>query len=264
MTPNDIANRGPACPAPIVLDGLSAGELPTESVARHVEACAHCTGYVAALSEGRERFMALRPAPQFLRKLDAREAAQHSSRGLFGVRLPQWLMGLGGVAAAALVLFVAGPALIEGGESSGGVRMKGGAFEVFYLRPGAQTPAEAGQDERLRAGDALRFSYAAPKRGHLLVLDLDGTGKASVFVPYGGKRSQPVEKGDAQPLPGSVILDDAPGPEWLVAVFSERPLDAAPLLAALEAQMGASELKLACDGCEVSSLRIQKEKAPSP
>ena len=137
--------------------------------------------------------------------------------------------------------------------------LKGDGFRVAVARGGAAGAAElAAPDAVVGAGDALRFAYEAPEDGHLLVLDLDGRGEASVLHPFGAATSAPLPAGQREFLPGSVVLDDAPGPELLVAVFSRRPVDAAPLLAALRAQAKRPEPSLACDGCRVSVLRLQK------
>jgi hypothetical protein len=246
VTP-ELPLRGPSCPAPATLEALSAGEPQPNPVTTHVPGCPQCRGYVSALVEGREAFLALRPAPQFLRKLEARPKP--------GLQPRPWLFGLGALVAAGLALMV-----VPSNPATDGVVLKGpsGPLQVVYLRPGAQGPQRVERDMRLKAGDALRFTYNAPTAGHLLILDLDGTGKASVFVPFDGQQSKVVRAAHHEPMPGSVILDDAPGPEWIVAVFSPRPLQAAPLLAALEAQSGATEISLTCDGCTVTTLRIQK------
>src|SRR5262249_40617445 len=70
---------------------------------------------------------------------------------------------------------------------------------------------------------------------YLLVCSVDGAGKASVYFPFGGSESGTIELRNRVELPGSVILDDAPGPERVFALFSAKPLVAADALAALRA-----------------------------
>ncbi|MGC4001573.1 MAG: DUF4384 domain-containing protein [Anaeromyxobacter sp.] len=137
------------------------------------------------------------------------------------------------------------------------VTLKGEPFRVAVARAGG-APELAASDAQVRAGDALRFSYEAAQPGFLLVLELDGRGQAGVLLPFGGASSAPVEAGRRDFLPGSVVLDDAPGPELLLAVFSQRPLEAAPLLEALRRQAGRPEPRLECGGCRVSLLRLRK------
>ena len=64
---------------------------------------------------------------------------------------------------------------------------------------------------QVHPGDALRFAYESPEAGHLLVLELDGRGAASVFHPFGWHRSAPLPAAQRDFLPGSVVLDDAAG-----------------------------------------------------
>ncbi len=106
----------------------------------------------------------------------------------------------------------------------------------------------------------MRFAYEAPEPGHLLILELDGRGVASVFHPFDGSASAPLPARQGELLPGSVVLDDAPGPEYLFAIFSPRPLEAAPLLAQLREQAGRAEPALSCPDCRVSRLRLQKAR----
>ena len=64
---------------------------------------------------------------------------------------------------------------------------------------------------------------------------------------------------DAAPLTGlTIALDDGPGPEWLIAVFSREPLELAPLADQLRGQSKRATLELECGGCRVEQLRVQK------
>ncbi|HVG63041.1 MAG TPA: DUF4384 domain-containing protein [Hyalangium sp.] len=237
--------RGPHCPPAVVLEGMSAGEAAPEEVRVHVDGCAHCRGQLEALTAGREAFLRARPPELFLRQVKRRETTAPWRR---------WLPPLLAACVPLLLVLVLVPRLGE----EGGVRMKGDAFRVVASRAGG-APELLAPDAQVRPGDALRFAYESPEAGHLLVLELDGRGAASVFYPYGSATSAPVAAGQREFLPGSVVLDDAPGPEWLLAVFSPRPFEAAPLLEALRAQAGRSEPTLSCEGCRVSMLRLQKQ-----
>ncbi len=242
--------RGPECPPAAVLESLSAGETVPEATRAHVEGCPTCGGQLAALTEGRDAFLRARPSERFLRQLERRAAEKPAPS--------PWRRLLPVLAACVpvLALLVLVPRVLDG---QGGVTLKGDAFKVVVSRGGG-TPELLGPDSPVRAGDALRFAYEAPESGHLLVLELDGRGMASVFHPFGGGASVPLPAGQREFLPGSVVLDDAPGPEWIFAVFSPRPLDAAPLLAQLREQAGRAEPTLSCPDCRVNALRLQKTK----
>ncbi len=236
--------RGPHCPPAAVLEAMSAGETTPEAVRAHVEGCTDCRGHLAALTSGRDAFLRARPPELFLRQLERRAAAAPRKR---------WLWPVLAACVPLLFVLVLVPRLVE----ENGVRMKGDAFRVVVSRSGG-TPELLAPDAQVRPGDALRFAYEAPEAGHLLVLELDGRGAASVFYPYGSATSAPLAAGQRDFLPGSVVLDDAPGPEWLLAVFSPRPVEAAPLLEALRAQAGRAEPSISCEGCRVTMLRLQK------
>jgi|GEM_PF-1293205 len=242
--------RGPECPPAVVLEALSAGEPTPEATRAHVKACAACGAQLDALTGGRDVFLRARPTDRFLRQLEHREASATRApspwRRLFPV--------LAAVVPALVLVLVVGPRLLQDGS---GVTWKGDAFRVVAARAGAEA-APLAQDSTVKAGDRLRFAYEAPEAGHLLVLELDGRGGASVFHPFDGTASAPLPAGQRDFLPGSVELDDAPGTEWLFAVFSPRPLQAAPLLAQLREQAGRAEPTLTCEGCRVSTLRLRK------
>jgi hypothetical protein len=231
-----------------VLEALSAGEPTPDATRAHVKACVTCGAQLDALTTGRDAFLKARPADRFLRQLERREATRPSAwRRFFPV--------LAAAVPALVLVLVVGPRLLQ--EDDPYVGIKGNGFSVVAARAGAE-PVPLAEDSVVRAGDRLRFSYESDTPGHLLVLELDGRGNASVFHPFNGEVSAPQAALQRDFLPGSVELDDAPGTEWLFAVFSPRPLQAAPLLKQLREQAGRAEPKLTCDGCRVSALRLRK------
>lgn len=250
MNPLPPSPRGPQCPPAAVLEALSAGEAVPPATRAHVEGCAECGGQLAALTAGQEAFLRARPPERFLKQLERRAATPAPS---------PWRRWLPALAACVpvLALLVLVPRLLP--HDSGGVTPKGGEFRVVAARNGG-TPELLGPDSPVHAGDALRFAYETPEAGHLLVLELDGRGTASVFHPFNGQGSAPLSALQRDFLPGSVVLDDSPGPEWLFAVYSPRPLEAAPLLAQLREQAGRAAPLPSCPDCRVSALRLQKTK----
>jgi hypothetical protein len=237
-----------------VLEALSAGETAPEAIRAHVEGCSACNSQLAALTAERDAFLRARPSERFLRQLE-RRAATSPAPAPWRRLLPALAVC---VPLLAVVLLV--PRFLP---QEGGVRLKGGSFQVVVAR-GGDAPELLASDSLVRPGDALRFSYEAPEAGHLLVLELDGRGAASVFHPFGGEASAPLLARQRDFLPGSVVLDEAPGPEWLFAIFSPRPLEAGPLLAQLREQAGRAEPTLSCPDCSVSVLRLRKPEETGP
>lgn len=136
----------------------------------------------------------------------------------------------------------------------------GGEDHVFEVQDGAA----------LRPGDAIRFAIDADG-GYLLVVSVDGAGQLSVYHPYGGDRSAPLDApGHRAVLDGSIVLDDAPGPERIWAVISDRPIAVAELRAQLAAiQAGGPsairrgvEIRIA--GARQASLWFEKPTLASP
>ena len=80
--------------------------------------------------------------------------------------------------------------------------------------------------ESMRCGDELRLIPHGREYGWLLVFAVAEEGGAQVVVPFEGSRSRRIDE-DGLPLDGSLVLDEAPGREALVALFSREPLDAA-------------------------------------
>jgi hypothetical protein len=117
----------------------------------------------------------------------------------------------------------AGPPGIKGVPGLRLIARRGEA--VFEVTPGGT----------LRPGDALRFVLEPVGQPYLLIASLDGQGKASIYHPFGGASSARVAPDQMIEAPaGSVVLDAAPGPERVFALWSSQPLDAAAVIASLK------------------------------
>jgi hypothetical protein len=68
-----------------------------------------------------------------------------------------------------------------------------------------------------------------------MIGSVDGAGKATIYVPFGGEASAPVPRGGSWESLNSVVLDASPGPERLFALFSRQPLAARTVTEALAA-----------------------------
>ncbi len=242
---NPTAQRNAGCPSAFELEAFFAGESAVPTA--HVSTCAACTAYVSALREGHDAFARARPPELFLKQVERRAAATPSRRR-------SWMLaplGLAAAVAAALVLFV----VPRGAPSD--ITLKGTAFRVLVKR-GSAEPTALAPDAQVSAGDVLRFSYDAARDGQLAVVDLDGTQRATAFYPQNGARSVAVIAGADPLLPGAIVLDAAPGPEWLVAIYAPTPFELEPLMAQLRGQAGRTNLELKCDGCRIQTLRMQR------
>jgi hypothetical protein len=94
-----------------------------------------------------------------------------------------------------------------------------GALQVFGRRGDRLIPVEDGA--RLRPGDQLRFAVQPGDARFVLIGSVDGGGGASLYYPSAAVGA---DAGQVQVLAESIVLDDAPGPERIFAVFSDRRL----------------------------------------
>jgi hypothetical protein len=114
------------------------------------------------------------------------------------------------------------------------IGMKGGAtLEVVANRADTgQFPVRAGTV--LKPKDRIRFVVNTAGSKYVMIASKDGAGTFSVYYPYGAEQSGEVTPGHVE-LPKSIELDEVTGPERIVAVFSESPVEATAVKAALEA-----------------------------
>lgn len=254
--------RPESCLSDRLLDRLRLGELSDlerEAAHGHLAGCSLCQRQRAELDL----------APTLLPNLATGERA-HGRRPS---RIARPMVGLLLAAAAGVVLMVrARPREAIGDARAPGVasgtQIKGGPFSfqviVRHAASGRIEPLVEGAT--LSAGDALRFRVYAPQGGYLAVVDLDGAGAVSPFVPAGGG-ALPLVKGGAKVLDGSVVLDGAPGDERLIAVLCPTAAEAARSTevarAALKGAHGATADVTRLDlDCFQTQIRFRKQPPP--
>ena len=239
----DSAAPGGGHLSTLVLDALALDSL--DAVARgraedHLRTCARCRAESGALRARREQFTAT-VLPRTLPAI-AERTSPRRWRHLI------WLAAPALAAAMTLILLRPGARVVDdigpghagdrlgelGGELGDDLRIKGGPSLQVVARRGEQVvPVVDGTT--LAAGDQIRFVIGVPRRGYLLIASVDGSGATTVYYPYGGSHSAPVEPGPRIELPASIVLDDAPGPERIVALWSSTPLAAGDVTARLAA-----------------------------
>jgi hypothetical protein len=208
------------------LDALALDALPPpekERLSEHLGACASCRQRSEELATLKTRFTN-HVLPRHLADLSWRPSPWAHWGGL----LARWVPVL---AMAGLALFLVLPR--ERVHETSDLGVKGGAtLQVFVHRGERVWKAEEG--EPLSPDDQIRFQVESGGLPYLLVVSIDGAGKPSVYYPFNALRSGPVETGEPVALPYSIILDSAPGPERLYALFSREPLQAAEVRAELQ------------------------------
>jgi hypothetical protein len=120
-----------------------------------------------------------------------------------------------------------------------GNRAKGSAQLAFAVQ--TNTGARPGIDgEALQAGDRIQLLLRASEEKRVIVVGIDGRGGVDVY--FEAELSQ-WPRNVLQPLPNSLVLDDAIGEERVVAVFGDRSAEAMRaevMRAAAAAQHGAA------------------------
>ncbi len=122
--------------------------------------------------------------------------------------------------------------------------------------------------EALAPGDLVRFVVEPRGHRYLLVASIDGAGKVSVYHPFQGTVSAPLGADARVELPGSIVLDRAPGPERIFALLSEVALSATAVRESLKGvEAGGPErirqtVELPLPGTEQDSFLFEKGESP--
>jgi hypothetical protein len=203
---------------------LSSAELA--EIERHAEQCGDCRATLAAierLSEEQESRLEQRLAA-FDERLEAAVARSRRRTSL---------VAAGTIAAAAgialvLVLAVGTSGPRPATEQPAYTGLKGTMkFQVVAKRGDNQFRVDPGAE--LRENDALRFVVVTDRGGWVAVFSVDTRGAVSPFYPDTEPDRDPsllrLDGAGRHELPGSIVLDDATGPEHLVVVFSPGEFD---------------------------------------
>ncbi len=238
------------CPGGWALMRLHAEDLTgdeREVVSDHVHGCDRCAAELARMDEARDEALQLDPFdeayPRWVERgeaLPARDPMAEPPRALAGWwrRLLQQLrLGSSSPKAwAAAAMVVAGVALVVAllprepapdrtRDPIHANRFKGEVvLEMHALRGDEVVEVAAG--EALQPGDRIQFTYTSGPLNHLVLVGVDGNDVISRYYPDEGGYSIPVVPGSEMILEDSLVLDDAPGPEVFVALFSDQPVDA--------------------------------------
>jgi len=202
----------------LALHKLRYGELSDSErahAAEHLQQCALCSERLAVQERDRTAF-SMRQVPPALRR-----GAPVSRPLLRSIWFP-----LGLLAAAAIALLLVRPVdTVPSGTPQTQFKGELPAIEVWVdlgqgprlLRPG----------EALQAGDRVQLKVDATDAPFIALAGRDGRGLVEVYGSFPGGTD------GLQSAPFGLVLDDAPGPQELFVLTSERPLDDAAVKAAV-------------------------------
>jgi hypothetical protein len=158
---------------------------------------------------------------------------------------PSWLWVAPLLLAAAVLLAV----LVPWGEGTGTVapsdpaipdiRFRGGDVQLFVADRGALAPWDG---EALGEGEVVGFRVDATGHDHVVIVSIDGEGHATVLWPEGDALFEPLRGEGQVPLPGTLTLDDAVGPETFLAIYDTPAPDALARARHVHRQEGAEGL----------------------
>ncbi len=209
----------------LVLERFLCGELneaERREVRRHLAECADCSSYVTRLESERTDFLQKHPFSSFTRAHAATVRIPWLVRVMNAVKRPALIP----VYASVLVAVALLPLSLRWKSSSvPEVRFKGGqSISFLYRREG--TVHEGSAAQTLRPGDQIQIRYPLTAARFVSLSSIDGRGTVSFYHPgtHGSTCSVRSEPGVSVTFPGSIVLDNTPGPELVVVLFSENPL----------------------------------------
>ncbi len=189
------------CPPPEALDAFAASGAGTPELRAHVEGCASCRDYVQALQRAADAHL----------RADAR-AGQGRPSALGGRSMWLRLMLVGAAVALAVVVVKGMPKL---------AKQEG---LTVYVGRGTGPQRKAVSGSPVATGDLLRFQYAAPAEGFLMILGGSEGQPLNLFHPHGVTEAAKVAAGPGPaPVPETVLLDAAPGAKRIASIFRREP-----------------------------------------
>jgi hypothetical protein len=186
---------------------------------RHLESCALCRESLLALSsfDTLENADEMRTAPAVEPK-----PRVHAISKKYALIAAAAVL----IAGIAAVLTISRP-WSTGPKPGEGLVVKGPADRLQIAVQRDEVQFTARPLDRLLEGDRLGLFYSADKAGYLAVIDMDDEGQTTILYPSGSPQSAPMAAGVTVPIPDGAIVRDGEGCEWVVAVFSDKPLSTA-------------------------------------
>ncbi len=244
-----MPKRSSHCASDLLLDALVGGQAQTSEEAKHFKECTRCRERLALFRDAES--LSVGTVENLLRAAKAQtQAPGKPELGWF--TWPRFAVATSACALAFVLLFVvqASPStttvamndsLAPGDHDqvarpADGVRAKGTSIRFFRYRDGQVTRGQSG--DRLRTGDALRFTVTTGQATNFFLIGVEDSGKVSAYHPFNGSRSVRLAPGVDMPLPDSLVLDDSRDAEHFVGIFSSEPIEFENLVRLLADDIG--------------------------
>lgn len=201
-----------------------------QQIAEHLSGCSECRDAMAELKRLHAEFETV----VLPRKLPVPAVAPR--RSPWYLRPVVWAPALASAAAVILALGLRSGDVVPT-QDAGDIQTKGGTQLLVFARSDGRTRQLVSGQSGARPGDQVRFVLTATSEHsrYLLLASVEASGKTNVYWPAQGQRSGAIGGAGRFEVPGSVVLDAAPGPERVFALLSSAPLDFTDVQPALEA-----------------------------
>ncbi|MBN1575342.1 MAG: zf-HC2 domain-containing protein [Chitinispirillaceae bacterium] len=208
----------------LLLERYVGGELDEAGrleVRRHLDTCPDCSSLVARLESERTEFLQRHPFSSFTRA-HAPVVTLPWYRSFLTVATRPALVPVYGVM---LLLLVVMPLYFAGKRDDETIRFKGAPVLSFIYQRGGVV-GEGSSDMRFRGGDRIQVTYSLSQPRNVALMSIDTRGTVSFYHPQRQAATCSVvsDAGSQCAFPGSIVLDDTPGEELVIALFSDAAL----------------------------------------
>lgn len=211
-------------PNKLTVEKYFTGELNNSESAElesHLQDCRECSEYFVSLEENKRQFHGAHPFGSFL------DAVQERSTPWYKKVLEiLWQPALRPALAMVLVVGIALPVYFNYVNNQTDIRFKAPDTITFVYRRDGIIKRGTNSDT-FRANDEIQILYATSKARYITLFSVDSRDRISFYHPDSNSEWCSIEVGSKskqEQYPSSITLDDTPGNELIVAIFSPKPL----------------------------------------
>lgn len=203
-----------------------------KSIGEHLDQCSNCHDIVKTMAQNKAEYESRRDehVSRFREALLAENGREHVATATPTLMTRRFSPALYALAAAAMIGIVLTVALLTSDRNipESAVTFKGSMVFKVVAKRGMEQFFVKG-DSELKENDALRFIVTTRSAGYVSVCSVDKGGIVSPFYPdtdpKADQNPMAIEGPGRHELPGSIILDNEIGYEYLVVVFSKKRFD---------------------------------------